>query len=101
MSAIIRWEDPPPVVRGGGARNDTHDWKAILDELRARPNVWAHVANYETTLVAANVAYQLRIASARHSFGDAIGFRATSRTVKGQHRVYACYVGEDYSAFHG
>lgn len=86
MSGILRWEDPPP--RGG---TDRYDWDTIADQLVAQPGRWARVAVAPNASTAGQMAQRIRNGSY-----DALpaGFDATARTVDGEARVYARYVGE-------
>jgi hypothetical protein len=78
----IVWEDPPEPVRGNNGR-----WNPIVDQLKARPGVWAHVDTAKNKESASVLVSNLRR-------GKYIGvivaeIEATHRDVK----VYARYVG--------
>lgn len=84
----VRWEDPP---RRGG---EGVDWAVVGAELKTRPGEWAHVATYQSSNAAAVVTYQIN-SRIKHPRLLALGaFEAKARTVDGDHRVYARYVGE-------
>jgi hypothetical protein len=55
LSAVIRWEEPPPDSRGGAHIQRRYDHEAIARELRAHPNEWAVVDGFSnptwTTLI--------------------------------------------------
>lgn len=91
MSAIVRFEDPPGARgRGGG---EIRDWAAIGVELKKRPQQWAVVAVCDDPKSAASTADKVR----RNRFATLAqvgNFEAVSRTVDGQPRVYARWVGE-------
>jgi hypothetical protein len=87
--SVIRWENPPP-----RRKPDPVDWAAVGEALYNRPGEWAHVGSYGAAGTAGTVAYQIS-AGTKHSSLLAFGrFEAESRTVDGEHRVYARYVGE-------
>lgn len=85
MTGILRWEDPPP--RGA---TDRYDWDTIADQLTGQPGRWARVAVAPNASTAAQMARRIR-----DGLYDPLpaGFEATSRTVEGEARVYARYVG--------
>lgn len=83
----LRWEDPP--ARGG----TKVQWDLIGTALRERPGVWAFVTTCKKPLSAAGVARNIR-AGKYVPFRPAKAFEAAARTVDGEHRVYARYVGE-------
>jgi hypothetical protein len=83
--SVIRWEDPPP-------RRDVYDWHGIGTALMARPGVWALAAVYPSPASAASIAHQIR--HGRFAVLRELGcFEAVLRTVEGEARVYARYVG--------
>jgi hypothetical protein len=86
---VIRWEDPPPRAGSCGG----YDWCAIVAALRGHPRRWALVATYAGTQTAAAVAGDLRVGGIKAA-GPAGCVEAVARTVDGQSRVYARYVGE-------
>lgn len=84
------WEDPPPAAKRGETRG--HD--AIARLLEKRPGEWAIIFLYETAAGASTMAAYIR--SARIVAYEPKGFfEAHARTVEGEHRVYARYVGEE------
>ncbi len=89
MSAIVRFEEPP------GARSGTtgRDWNAVAAALKKKPQRWAIVAVCPTAVLAASTAQNIRkgTVAAMRPVG---AFEAVSRTVDGEPRVYARYVGE-------
>lgn len=84
----ISWEQPPagrdkPITRTA--------WGPIVAELRTRPGEWAVVAVKPTAAAAATVAAHMRRGIyTGMSRGE---FEAMARTVDGEYRVYARYVG--------
>lgn len=84
----LTWEEPPPV--GQGVRTSYED---VARKLRARPGQWAIVAQYDKSRTAAGVANNIRKGISRH-FRPEGHYEAVGRTVGGEHRVYARYVGE-------
>ena len=87
----LRWEDPPP-PRRSGPRPEAMDWPTIASKLRARPNVWAIVRIEEDRSAAARTAH--RINSGRIQSLYPLGaYKAESRTVGNEYRVYAHYIG--------
>lgn len=84
---VIRWEDPPD---RWGRRND---WAAIGAALVSRPRRWAHVLTAVNGQTAAQMARH--IGAGKYSALAPLGrFEAKSRTVDGEPRVYARYIGE-------
>jgi hypothetical protein len=86
----LRFEDPPEVSRILGRRGKH---KEAAEELRSRPGEWAIVGVYGTGASSA--------AMARHigdgfvtAYRPAGSFEGLARTVDGEARVYARYVGE-------
>jgi len=84
----IAWEDPP----AGTARSGVTDWRRVADELRQRPGQWAVVATRPSSGAAATIAGAIRKGSRAGMPSGA--FEARARTVDGECRVYARYVGE-------
>ncbi len=84
--AVIRWEEPPG-IKGG----PVHDWAAIAAALRSRPGQWAVVAVCRNQATAGSTAQGVRRGK-YEVLGP--GFEAKARTVDGEPRVYARYVGE-------
>jgi len=85
----IRFE-PLPVSGGSQVRGVSHE--VIAEQLRERPREWAHVLTYPTRESASTVAYSIRNGH-RSAWAPAGAFEAKSRTVNGEYRVYARYVG--------
>lgn len=92
MSDIkIKFEDPP--ARGGGREwspKGTHEGIAAL--LKMKPLKWARVQTLSTVQSAANQADAIRNAKLT-AYAPAGSFEAVSRTVDGERRVYARFVG--------
>lgn len=85
--SVIRWEDPP--ASKGMA---VHDWPAIGAQLVAAPGKWALVAVCANGATAGSTARHIR--DGKYDPLAVLGlFEARSRTVGGEHRVYARYVG--------
>lgn len=88
---VIRWEDPP-TTKGMAA----HDWPAIGAALAEQPGQWALVVVCPNGATAGSTARHVR--DGKYAALNAYGrFEAHSRTVGGEHRVYARYVGEAVS----
>lgn len=84
----VRWEDPPPAR---GTRQARSRWHRIAAELRANPGQWAVVATYpsmsaRSTAVKINAGKVAAMRPAGH-------WEACTRTVEGETRIYARYVG--------
>lgn len=86
----LRWEEPPE-QKGG----PVHDWRAIGEALRSRPNEWAMAVICRNSATAGSTALLIR----RGRY-DALGsgFEAVARTVGGEARVYARYVGGEVAS---
>ncbi|MFC8945943.1 hypothetical protein [Streptomyces rochei] len=67
--------------------------QAIATQLRARPGQWAHVLTPPASGTATSMAYVIRAAKLT-AYAPAGTFEAHARTVNGEHRVYARYVGD-------
>lgn len=92
MSAAITWEDPPPKVeRGGGGGR--HDWEGIGRSLSRRPGRWAFVARATSSGAAYNLVGQIKRKTLFGLYVHSGQFEAVSRTVDGEYRVYARYLG--------
>lgn len=87
MSAAVRFEEPP------SESNAVHDWVAIASALKKRPNRWAIVAVCKNAPLAASTARYVR-QSGYEALRLAGKFEAVARTVDGEYRVYARWVGE-------
>lgn len=87
MSNEIRFEPLPESARA--------DLSAIANQLRARPGEWAHIGTRASAGSARQGAYQVR--GRNEAFAPAGAFEAASRTVDGEHRIYARYVGATYA----
>ena len=86
--SVVRWENPPRA----DAYRVKYDWAAIGDVLQKKPGKWAVVAVYETVARAAVQANAIRAGSVA-AMRPAGTFDAMARTVDGECRVYARYVG--------
>ncbi|MFJ9644988.1 hypothetical protein [Streptomyces sp. NPDC101206] len=65
----------------------------IAAHLRHRPGEWAHIDNKATRASAASTAYLIRTGGLR-AYTPTGHYEATSRTVDGEYRVYARYIGQ-------
>lgn len=65
---------------------------AIAAQLKARPGEWAHVTTCSTPGSASSYARQIN-AALLAQYAPAGSYEAVSRTVDGERRVYARYVG--------
>ena len=84
----IRWEDPPANESGWGS----HKWADVLEPLREHPKRWAVLLIVPTSRKAANLVSAFRNGHRRSPPGR---WEFVSRTVDGEHRVYARYLGPD------
>lgn len=84
----IKWEEPPKRQGGTYGKN-----AQIAEQLRERPETWALVASYAHSGSAASIAHQVRRGTL-NAYRPRGSFEAVTRTVDGEHRVYARYVGE-------
>jgi hypothetical protein len=84
----LTWEDPPPPHR----RADQVSHADVARKLKARPKQWAVVSTYPNSRTAGATASAIRAGrvTAYLPVGE---WEATSRTVDGEHRVYARYMG--------
>lgn len=82
----VRFEEPAPhpLCRA-------ESLTAFAAALRERPRVWALLGKYGTPGMAGQTAYLIR-RSLKPGFTDG-GYEAESRTLFGEYRVYARYVG--------
>jgi hypothetical protein len=87
VSGVLRWEEPP-ARRNGVVR----DWVAIAADLKAQPGEWAIIAVCVNQPLAGQTARQVRDSSYA-ALRDG-RYEAKARSVDGEHRVYARYVGE-------
>lgn len=84
----IRFEPPaPPVPRTRENR------KAVADALRACPGQWALIGCHTNSGSARTGAYEIRKALRGDMFGPPGAFEAEAKTLFGEHRVYARYMG--------
>ncbi|MER6575763.1 hypothetical protein [Nonomuraea sp. NPDC001023] len=92
MSFEIRFEDPPPATRRG-AKARSFDYEQIAATLCARPGEWAFIGATATPTRAGGTAQRIRdgLVEALAAHGE---FDAVSRTVDGEYRVYARFLGE-------
>ncbi len=90
MSAIVRWEDPPPPYRGR-SRPPQFAWADACQELARHPHRWALVATIRNSRDAAQYALMLRQGRLG---GMGAALDAVARTVDGESRVYARWVGD-------
>lgn len=90
----VKWEAPPPAANGGksiAASAERH--RGLAQQLKDNPGEWAVVGTKETPALAGQNAYDIRKANLA-AYRPAGSFEAVARTVDGEHRVYARYVGE-------
>lgn len=82
----VTWEDPPaPSARRGGP--------AWVQQLKNNPGKWAHVETKTSRERANGFAGNVKFGKAT-CYQPAGSFEAVFRTVDGEFRVYARYVGE-------
>ncbi|MFB4265391.1 hypothetical protein [Nonomuraea sp. GTA35] len=88
----IRFENPPPVVTRW-AKSVALDYEQIAEVLVAHPGEWAFVGVTATPTRAGGAAQRIRdgVVEALAIHGQ---FDAASRTVDGEYRVYAKFLGE-------
>lgn len=84
----FRYEDPPPARRG-----PTRARTAEARKLKERPGTWGLIGTYKSRTSAASMATCIRTGrtSTWRPAGD---FEAVSRSVDGEYRVYARYMGD-------
>lgn len=80
------WDTPPS--RGRGV-----DFSAIAAELRTRKGIWAVIATYPKAATSGSTAWQVNTGRST-AFTPAGSYEAAARTVDGEHRLYARYVGD-------
>lgn len=96
MTEII-FEEPPARESGPGmGRAGTGKYAEIAQRLKVRPGEWAIVATFDRRNTAHMLAYRIK-RGVQYAFRPAGAFEATSRTMDGEHRTYARYVGEQSS----
>lgn len=81
------WEEPPRVSRG----QSRAAFLDIAEKLRANPGVWAMVAKFDRVGRAGSIAGHIN--RGRYEGITAGEFEAVSRSVEGEYRVYARFVG--------
>lgn len=91
-SAVI-WEDPPARERSGRGPQDVNHGK-VAESLKANPHTWGRVGKYSSANSSASVASHIR-RGLLTAYAPAGLFLAVARTVDGEHRVYAMYIGEE------
>lgn len=89
MSAVIRWEEPPPAHRG--RKRQTSKYQAAVDALRSRPKEWALILENQPHTRAQGLAS--RITSGGRPF-DPKGAFEVRRVGSNPMSIYARYVGE-------
>lgn len=85
----LSWEEPPKITTRPRTK-----FSEAARKLKARKGEWAKVADYPKAGTAATIANIIKTGRSRF-FEPAGAFEAVSRTVEGEHRVYARYVGEE------
>ncbi|MFF5471067.1 hypothetical protein [Streptomyces achromogenes] len=93
----LKWEEPPARKRHGGRPYGTGKHAEIAARLKSRPGQWAVVGTYKSTSIAASMARSIRAGVNMSAYTPAGTFEAKARTVVGEHRVYARYVGGEGS----
>lgn len=94
MSKIV-FENPP--ARTGGQKPRSRALVTTAAALRRAAGEWARIGLYRNAATSGSVANQIKRGKLA-AFRPAGAFEAVSRTVDGQHRVYARYVGTDAAA---
>lgn len=90
----VTWSKPPPAANGGKSqREGAERHRELARQLKDSPGEWAHVATKRTSRLAGSHAHDIRRATLA-AYRPAGSFEAVARTVDGEHRVYARYVGE-------
>ncbi|MEU3851785.1 hypothetical protein [Streptomyces sp. NPDC029554] len=87
--STLRFENPPADGRRNGSYPSAGEVAAAL---KARPGQWAVVRTVPARTTAATSAYNIRVAKSA-AYAPAGSFEAVSRSVDGEYRVYARYVG--------
>lgn len=83
--------ETPPRERGDSK------WVKEAIELRERPGEWAVLHTSKSAQLSAAAARTIRVAKVK-AWQPAGSFEAIARTVDGEHRVYARYVGNGDAA---
>jgi hypothetical protein len=84
----LKFETPPAQRRITWGRH-----YEVASRLRAKPGEWAVVGVYNASNTAASIARQVN-RGAMAAYQPAGSFEAMSRTVDGEYRAYARFVGE-------
>lgn len=84
---------PPRPINSPGIRDLSAALDDVAAQLRATPGEWARIDTKQTKGAATARAQQIRTGSLR-AFRPHGTFEAAARTVDGEHRVYARYVGQ-------
>lgn len=92
MSSQFRFEDPPPAARGGRKNSQLE----AAEALRGRPGEWGMVVVCVSRTSAGSMARAIRLGKTK-TWLPAGDFEAATRTVDGEHRVYARYVPDTES----
>lgn len=87
----IRFEEPPPRAHRS---LDKTKHEQIADKLRKHPGQWARIMTYTSLASANSVAHQIRRGKLK-AYATNGTFEAVCRTVDGNHRVWARYIGPD------
>ncbi|MEV8636429.1 hypothetical protein AB0395_32730 [Streptosporangium sp. NPDC051023] len=87
----LRWEAPPPVLRTY-TLGPKVDWAGVAAGLKRRRREWAIVTTCPDQALASQTAWRIRqgVIGTLAMHGE---FEAAARTVGGEHRVYARYMG--------
>lgn len=92
MADEVRWEDPPSANRSANRRK--RQWEPRLLPLMEQPKRWAVVRTYPTAKQAYDAVGNLRGAGYRRYLPSG-RWEFTSRTVDGEYRLYARYLGPE------
>ena len=84
----VIWEDPPGPLRTGSVSH-----LGVAQELRDNPGRWGIVKVHGKAQDSSSMANTIR-KGVTGAWKPAGAFEAAARTVNGEHRVYARYVGE-------
>lgn len=90
--ALLRFDEPAPSVP-----RTQENREQAADALRTRPGVWALLGQVSSSGAARQYAYEIRRAlhTCNACFAPDGAFETEARTLQGEHRVYARYVGPD------
>ena len=84
------FEEPPPAARGARHRSAHTGYAA---QMREHPGQWARIVVANSRAAADSLAYQVKTGRLR-AYLPSGSYEAVARTINGEHRVYARYIGE-------